>query len=479
MKRNYLRKILLPAFSALLISSAAQAQCLDCGTGADGAYHATSNTTIAGGTYNFTSFTIDQFTTVNVTGPAPLVIYCSGPVLINGMLNASGGNGTDGITSDTNGVGGIGVAGGYNGGDGVYSSTTGPLPGQTGMGPGGGGMGDGWSGGGGAGYSMPGDSSHGVGGFGGPAYSTAQLVPFYAGSGGGGGSGGYSCGSGGGGAGGGIIEIHSCTSITVGFNASILANGGNGGSDGSGNCGGGGGGSGGTIFLLTSGTFTNNGTLAAIPGIGGASAVPNTPYYGGGANGKNGRIRCDYASFAGSGTMNPSLGYTTMPLAVTGSHTDETSAAANDGTATATPNGGVTPYTYLWMPGNQTSATATGLDAGTYTCTVTDSAGCMDTTIVTVGTMSGINAYGLSGMNITVYPNPAHDNAHIALTMEKKTDVKIEVFTLLGEKSDEMNFENVPSVDYNYNTSHLASGVYFFRITANNNVTTKKITVSH
>jgi len=69
----------------------------------------------------------------------------------------------------------------------------------------------------------------------------------------------------------------------------------------------------------------------------------------------------------------------------------------NDGTATVTVSGGTTPYTYLWDdPLFQTTATATGLSAGTYIVTVTDDGGCTvtDTVIVTeppllVATTSG------------------------------------------------------------------------------------------
>ncbi|MFH1320560.1 MAG: PKD domain-containing protein [Bacteroidota bacterium] len=51
-----------------------------------------------------------------------------------------------------------------------------------------------------------------------------------------------------------------------------------------------------------------------------------------------------------------------------------------DGSATATVTGGVTPYTYLWNDGNnQTTQTATGLCANTYTVTVTDALGCVQT----------------------------------------------------------------------------------------------------
>ena len=56
------------------------------------------------------------------------------------------------------------------------------------------------------------------------------------------------------------------------------------------------------------------------------------------------------------------------------------------GVATVTPNGGTAPYTYLWdvAAGSQTSATATGLAAGTYTVTVTDARGCTTTCNVTI-----------------------------------------------------------------------------------------------
>jgi gliding motility-associated-like protein len=57
----------------------------------------------------------------------------------------------------------------------------------------------------------------------------------------------------------------------------------------------------------------------------------------------------------------------------------------NPGTATATANGGVTPYIFTWntLP-VQNNALATGLSAGTYIVTVTDLNGCTDTSSVTL-----------------------------------------------------------------------------------------------
>lgn len=55
-----------------------------------------------------------------------------------------------------------------------------------------------------------------------------------------------------------------------------------------------------------------------------------------------------------------------------------------NGTATATVSGGSAPYSYSWAPGGQTTSTATGLCAGTYTVNITDAHGCKSTGTVHV-----------------------------------------------------------------------------------------------
>jgi gliding motility-associated-like protein len=64
----------------------------------------------------------------------------------------------------------------------------------------------------------------------------------------------------------------------------------------------------------------------------------------------------------------------------------------NTGTATVTPGGGTPAYTYAWAPSGGTGATATGLIAGTYTCTVTDANGCTTTAITTVTEPTALTA---------------------------------------------------------------------------------------
>ncbi len=66
------------------------------------------------------------------------------------------------------------------------------------------------------------------------------------------------------------------------------------------------------------------------------------------------------------------------------------------GTAAATAAGGTTPYTYLWTPGGQTNATATGLSAGNYTLAVTDANGC-GATVTTAITQPAPLAVSVTG----------------------------------------------------------------------------------
>jgi gliding motility-associated-like protein len=84
-----------------------------------------------------------------------------------------------------------------------------------------------------------------------------------------------------------------------------------------------------------------------------------------------------------------------------------------NGTATATVGtGGVAPYTYLWnaAAGNQTTQTATGLCAGTYSVTVTDATGCAASGTVTVTsgsttantTITPVTAQCITGAPITL-----------------------------------------------------------------------------
>lgn len=71
-------------------------------------------------------------------------------------------------------------------------------------------------------------------------------------------------------------------------------------------------------------------------------------------------------------------------LTISASNTNVLCNGASNGTATVITTGGVSPFTYSWMPLGETSSTVTGLSAGTYTVTVTDNTGCIQFIVVTI-----------------------------------------------------------------------------------------------
>ncbi|MFN8712439.1 MAG: beta strand repeat-containing protein, partial [Bacteroidota bacterium] len=95
----------------------------------------------------------------------------------------------------------------------------------------------------------------------------------------------------------------------------------------------------------------------------------------------------------------------TQPTAITASISSTTTACtSNTGTATVSSvSGGAGGYTYSWAPSGGTAATATGLGAGNYTCTITDANTCSITRTVNVTTVSGPSLTAASQTNISCF----------------------------------------------------------------------------
>lgn len=75
------------------------------------------------------------------------------------------------------------------------------------------------------------------------------------------------------------------------------------------------------------------------------------------------------------------------------------------------------------------------------------------------------------------YPNPFNPTTTIAYQLASFSDVKLEVFDVLGRKVGTLVNSRQAAGTYrvNFNASHLASGVYFYRLQAGNFVQTKKM----
>ncbi|HLG04151.1 MAG TPA: T9SS type A sorting domain-containing protein, partial [Bacteroidia bacterium] len=89
-------------------------------------------------------------------------------------------------------------------------------------------------------------------------------------------------------------------------------------------------------------------------------------------------------------TMATTFTITQPPaLTATTSQTDPNCNGANNGTASVNVSGGVSPYTYSWSSGGN-SSTATNLAAGTHSCSITDANGCILTQTVTLTQPPGL-----------------------------------------------------------------------------------------
>ena len=379
------RKIVLALLLISGVTPLSAQQCIECGDGSSGSFDATQDTILKGGIYYFEEFIIQQNVKVLIRGENPLIIYCKGFINIQGILDASGENGGDGLQNLT---GGKGYAGGFNGADGIY--TTQPIQsGNSGFGPGSGNGGIN-SGGSGAGYA-----SNGIGCTinGGLTYGDAQLTNQYGGSGGGSGFATTGCGSGAGGAGGGFIHLNSCAGIIIGENGSILSNGGDGGS-GQYCSTAGGGGSGGSI-RISSRFIDLKGRINALGGFGG-NPLNSLPCSQGG-NGSEGRIRIDYHDLYNDGIILPTPFTKALFNAGIRRVVDTKCYNTPTGFIKARASGGEKPYNYLWSTGS-TNEEIVNLQPGFYTVTITDANGC------SVVQQAEVNQPSQIQSEITTYP---------------------------------------------------------------------------
>jgi len=83
------------------------------------------------------------------------------------------------------------------------------------------------------------------------------------------------------------------------------------------------------------------------------------------------------------------------------------------GSAYGIPAKGHAPYTYLWMPIFQTTDTATGLSAGTYSIIISDTVGCSATATVNITQPSLLSA-SVTPVNIACFGGTGHINSTVS-----------------------------------------------------------------
>ncbi len=131
-----------------------------------------------------------------------------------------------------------------------------------------------------------------------------------------------------------------------------------------------------------------------------------------------------------------------------------------DGTVSATPAGGTSPYNFVWntIP-PQTAGTATNLTFGMYTVVVTDDNGCTVTDSGAVILFVGIEKFGEGAGEVLLYPNPASSEMNVVSTI---ADVQFfNVYDITGKQVLNVNIESGTNT---LTISDLTNGMYVYQI---------------
>lgn len=138
------------------------------------------------------------------------------------------------------------------------------------------------------------------------------------------------------------------------------------------------------------------------------------------------------------------------------------SGVGNDGTATATPSGGIPPYSWQWDdPANQTTPTANGLTVGMYICTITDANGCVYIDSVAVGNV-GLNEY-IQSHTLSALENPFSDELIVNIDAEGEA-VQLTVYNMLGDVIDSKAIGTVNQpMPVKFDSRKWAEGVYIIK----------------
>lgn len=142
----------------------------------------------------------------------------------------------------------------------------------------------------------------------------------------------------------------------------------------------------------------------------------------------------------------------------------ETDHNAN-GTATVHPTGGTPPYTFVWNTNPQQSTpTASGLSAGTYSIRVIDDNGCIWEEMVEVDVMTTTQQIKAIE-HFKLFPNPASDKVQVLIDLHTPSkNGYLEVFhstgqTILSQPLDLIKSNNIP-----LDLSDFPTGIYWVSV---------------
>ncbi|MEM6270884.1 MAG: choice-of-anchor J domain-containing protein [Bacteroidota bacterium] len=160
-----------------------------------------------------------------------------------------------------------------------------------------------------------------------------------------------------------------------------------------------------------------------------------------------------------------------LPNVVTSS---ATCATCSDGTASATPSGGMPPYTYNWSGGSNNSA-VTNLAPGNHAVTVTDANGCTGQQIFSVGFVVGIDP--VVSLQVEVFPNPSDGHFRLRIASGQPEEISIEIYNQRGQLAWRHRIVGQNEFVRTFDPFELAAGSYLIRVAAGDQETVRRLQI--
>ena len=143
---------------------------------------------------------------------------------------------------------------------------------------------------------------------------------------------------------------------------------------------------------------------------------------------------------------------------------------SNSGQAEVLASGGTMPYTYSWLPGDETNDRIENLPSGVYTAVVIDANGCSAYKQVNISTSLPAESAaerkamvaGASNMtNVLIYPNPTSDQ--FTLKNISESTISVSIISSLGQ--DVYHTINVPAnLSVSIPMDDQAKGIYLVKV---------------
>ena len=125
-----------------------------------------------------------------------------------------------------------------------------------------------------------------------------------------------------------------------------------------------------------------------------------------------------------------------------------------------------------------TGDTYTPTRSGNYTLTVTDSAGCVQTTSAYNYVVTAVQNANPADIGLVVSPNPNNGAFHVGFTTQTAADLSVELISTTGQVCIRNSYSNFSGTfSQQFNSSNLASGSYILKIEQDGKVYNKQILI--